>query len=391
MKRTPWAAVVGFGLTGVANTMLGPLLPSFQARWNLPDGLAGLLFTALFAAAVCGSAAVRPLAARYGHFGLAARGMALTAVGVAGCSVASWPLILVCVAVFGCGLGLAIPAANLGVAGLEAGDSAHALLWLNLIWSGGAVLSPLLVALLGSWFLPLLAASFVVIAVLVGRWAQTPQPAASEAKPIRKHAASGHRGVSVPLRRDGKCVKRLGVVVCHARGGGSGAVGHPAVGVLGRDSGGPRRCARGAAANACPDVYAGVPGVRLWRSGAAPVCKRVSVDAGGVCSDRVWVVAAISRGGGQVCGSLGRDGCVGTGVLGCWFGRRGDSASGGAVVHSDRQSSGRAGGGAAVFPGDGVAAGADPAIGGSSEGRFRIVISSMARKRSGSRVWSGLW
>src|SRR5256885_14980523 len=44
----------GFVLTGVVNTMVGPLLPVLSARWALNDAHAGYLFTAQFSGSMLG-------------------------------------------------------------------------------------------------------------------------------------------------------------------------------------------------------------------------------------------------------------------------------------------------------------------------------------------------
>ena len=48
------ALFAGFILTGMACTMLGPILPVFIARWNLSDTEAGFFFTAQFAGSFLG-------------------------------------------------------------------------------------------------------------------------------------------------------------------------------------------------------------------------------------------------------------------------------------------------------------------------------------------------
>jgi FHS family glucose/mannose:H+ symporter-like MFS transporter len=154
-------------LTGVATTMLGPLMPGFEARWNLDDAQGGLLFVAQFIASVAAATSVGVLAKRLGYWGVIAAGLAVAAAGVAGCAAHSWTLATISVAVYGCGLGVVVPAANLGVAAAAKGDSARPVLWLNLFWSIGAVTAPILVALLKSAFLPSLAAGFLAMGLWV--------------------------------------------------------------------------------------------------------------------------------------------------------------------------------------------------------------------------------
>src|SRR4051794_32842060 len=148
--------------------MLGPLMPGFEARWRLNDSQGGLLFVAQFIASVVAAAAVGVLAKQFGYWRLIAFGLAARAGGVAGCGSASWTVVVLSVALYGCGLGVVVPAANLSVAAASGGDSARPVLWLNLFWSVGAVAAPALVATLKSAFLPSLAAAFLCAAIAVG-------------------------------------------------------------------------------------------------------------------------------------------------------------------------------------------------------------------------------
>jgi MFS transporter, FHS family, glucose/mannose:H+ symporter len=142
-----------FALTGVANTLLGPMTPLLEARWKIGDREAGLLFTALFLTSVCGAVWVGPLARQFGYLKLAAAGLALTGLGMAGCAFAAWPIGIACVAGYGLGLGFAIPAGNLSAA--QRPDGARAVLWLNWSWCAGAVAAPALTAWFGmnAWWI----------------------------------------------------------------------------------------------------------------------------------------------------------------------------------------------------------------------------------------------
>ncbi len=164
MKRI-YAAFV---LTGVATTMLGPLMPGFEAKWGLDDARAGLLFAAQFLASVVLSAAAPALGRWLGYRRAVAMGLALVAAGTAGCLTPSWPVALSAVALYGSGLGVAVTGSNLAVAAVSGGRSARGLLWLNMCWSIGAVAAPALVARLGAAFLPAVAAGFAALSLAVG-------------------------------------------------------------------------------------------------------------------------------------------------------------------------------------------------------------------------------
>jgi len=140
-------------LSGVATTMLGPLLPGFAARGGWSDAHSGILFTAQFLASVVVSAAVGPLAMRVGYLILIRAGLVAIATGCAGAAMASPAMLPVCVAVIGCGLGLLTPSGNWAAAQANPGRSAAAVMWVNLSWSIGAVVAPLAVAELGGAFL----------------------------------------------------------------------------------------------------------------------------------------------------------------------------------------------------------------------------------------------
>jgi fucose permease len=159
---------LAFVLTGVATTMLGPLMPGFELRWGLDDARAGLLFAAQFLASVGLSAAAPALGKWLGYRRAVAIGLALVAAGTAGCMTPSWPLALGAVALYGCGLGVAVTGSNLAIAAVSGGRSARGLLWLNMCWSIGAVAAPALVAKLGPAFLPAVAAGFAALALTVG-------------------------------------------------------------------------------------------------------------------------------------------------------------------------------------------------------------------------------
>lgn len=176
---------------GVATTMLGPLMPGFEARWNLDDAQGGLLFVAQFLAQVVSAAAVAPLARRIGYWRIVAAGLVIGALGVTGCASHSWTVVLLSVGLYGVGLGIAIPAANVGVAAASGGDSARRVLYLNLFWSVGAVTAPILIAQLRSAFLPSLAAAYLLMGILLA-W-----------------TGAGHRPAEVVVAKTGRSLPHL--------------------------------------------------------------------------------------------------------------------------------------------------------------------------------------
>ena len=73
-------------------------------------------------------------------------GLVLIAVGLALLLTGPRMLGIACIAVYGTGLGIAVPAANLLVAEVNVDHRSAALNWLNFSWSAGAVSCPFLVA-----------------------------------------------------------------------------------------------------------------------------------------------------------------------------------------------------------------------------------------------------
>src|SRR6266850_6387170 len=137
-----------FVLTGVMTTLLGPMLPVFSARWVLSDSQAGYLFTAQFATSILGVAVSSVLVHRYGYRLTLVFGLGFMAVGAGALARASWTVGLVSVCVYGFGLGLTIPTANLLIAELHPDRRAAALNLLNFSWGIGAVCCPFVVAAL---------------------------------------------------------------------------------------------------------------------------------------------------------------------------------------------------------------------------------------------------
>jgi CP family cyanate transporter-like MFS transporter len=164
-----------FVLTGVATTMLGPLIPAFEARFNLNDARGGLLFTAEFLASVALAAITPALGRKIGLGRAVALGLAVVAAGVAACYTRSFTVVIAGVGLYGCGLGIVVTGSNLAIAASSRGASAAPLLWLNMCWSIGAVAAPLLIAGLGGAFLPVTAAAFLLLALVVGTGGANPR------------------------------------------------------------------------------------------------------------------------------------------------------------------------------------------------------------------------
>lgn len=140
------ATYVSFVPIGVATVLLGPLLPILSARWSLNYGQAGALFPVQYVAATVAVALSGVLVARFGFRFAIRTGLFLIAAGLALLMAGPKWLAVVCIAAYGAGNGVAVPAANLMVAELHPGRRGATLNWLNFCWSAGAVACPFIVA-----------------------------------------------------------------------------------------------------------------------------------------------------------------------------------------------------------------------------------------------------
>jgi MFS transporter, FHS family, glucose/mannose:H+ symporter len=136
----------GFILTGVANTMVGPLLPLLSSRWHLNDVQAGNLFAAQFLGSMLGVTISSHLVPRWGARVALSAGLLMMASGAIGIDLVTWTLGLLPLFIVGVGLGLTIPTTNILISELYAEKRAAALSLINLSWGIGAAICPFLVA-----------------------------------------------------------------------------------------------------------------------------------------------------------------------------------------------------------------------------------------------------
>lgn len=165
------AAYVSFVPVGVATVLLGPMLPILSARWSLNYAQAGALFPVQYVASTVAVALSGVLVSRFGFRFAIQTGLLLVSVGLALLMAGPRWLAVICIAAYGGGNGVAVPAANLMVAALNPGRRSATLNWLNFCWSAGAVACPFLVAGAAKahhvpLFLMIVAACSLVIAVL---------------------------------------------------------------------------------------------------------------------------------------------------------------------------------------------------------------------------------
>ena len=163
-------ASLAFVLTGIVNTFLGPILPMLAGRWHLPDSESGYFFSAQFLGSIVGVSISSLLLPRAGFRASLAAGYLMMACGVAGLLAPNWEVALLGPAVFGLGFGIAIPATNLLISGLNPNRRASSLSIVNFCWGIGAVAAPALLALAerakrGGIFIPLLSIFLFTTAV----------------------------------------------------------------------------------------------------------------------------------------------------------------------------------------------------------------------------------
>ena len=137
----------GFVLSGIATTIIGPMLPIFIRRWSLDDGQAGLFPTIQFLAALGGTLASSAIAAWRGYRPALVAGYALMGGGLASLNAGSHAVALAATAAFGLGYGLVTPGTNLFVAELGGAKNASLLSQLNFAWGAGAMACSPLIAL----------------------------------------------------------------------------------------------------------------------------------------------------------------------------------------------------------------------------------------------------
>ena len=162
---------LGFALTGIVTTMLGPILPLLATQWHLNDAQAGRLFLVQFIASPTGALIASKVLSRWGATWTVPIGMFFIAGGVATVGIGTFPAAIVGIALYGIGLGFALPSTNLLVVELVSEGQAAALNILNFSWTLGALAGPFAIAAMLKpvglrGFLFVLAALVLAIAVI---------------------------------------------------------------------------------------------------------------------------------------------------------------------------------------------------------------------------------
>ncbi len=140
------AAYASFVPIGIATVLLGPMLPILSARWSLNYSQQGALINVQYVASTLAVVLSGVVVSRWGFRFAIKIGLVLISAGVGLLLAGPKGLGVLCIAAYGGGLGLAVPAANLLVAQVNPGRRSATLNILNFCWSTGAVSCPFLVA-----------------------------------------------------------------------------------------------------------------------------------------------------------------------------------------------------------------------------------------------------
>ena len=150
-RRPRWTptklAYAAFVPTGLVTVLLGPLLPTLEARWNLTDIQAGYLVTAQFVGSLLATVFSGAIVARVRFRWSMVLGLGLMAVGAAALLAHRYAWGLASVFVYGMGTGVTVPTTNLLIARAAPQRSSASLNLLNFFWSAGAVACPFLLAI----------------------------------------------------------------------------------------------------------------------------------------------------------------------------------------------------------------------------------------------------
>ncbi|HUD56520.1 MAG TPA: MFS transporter [Terracidiphilus sp.] len=130
-----------FLLTGILHAIGGPLLPSVASAFHLNDSQSGLLFLLYFAGSSLGAVLCIGSYARIIVVGFVAIVVSCLAV-----AIVPWPVLLPVFLLLGISVGLPMSAVSLFVGRSFPQRSASVLAFLNMSWSAGALIAPLLAA-----------------------------------------------------------------------------------------------------------------------------------------------------------------------------------------------------------------------------------------------------
>lgn len=134
-----------FFFSGIATVIIGQVLPTLAARFELDDLYLGYFFPAQFGGSITGTLMTNWLGRRGKLIPSSAAGGLLMAIGIAMMNLGSYELVLVAFLVNGLGIGLTLPAINVLTLERNPENSGSALNFLNFFWGLGAIVSKPLV------------------------------------------------------------------------------------------------------------------------------------------------------------------------------------------------------------------------------------------------------
>jgi fucose permease len=142
-QRLSAVAYLGFVLTGIVNTLLGPILPVLAARWTLSDSRSGYFFAIQFFGSILGVGISTLLLPRRGFRFCLGLAYLLMGAGVSCLALVQLKYALLGTLTLGMGFGLAIPVTNVLISNANQDRRASALSILNFCWGVGAVFAPI--------------------------------------------------------------------------------------------------------------------------------------------------------------------------------------------------------------------------------------------------------
>jgi len=131
----------GFVVNGIVISLIGPLLPMFEAKWGLSDSRAGLFLFVQFSGSFVGVLASSALISSRGFKPAITLGITLLGLGFALLNAPTFVLALAASGIYGLGYGFATPGTNLWVGESYGARRASALSIMNLAWGAGAIAS----------------------------------------------------------------------------------------------------------------------------------------------------------------------------------------------------------------------------------------------------------
>ena len=142
-KRYPsgWLLCLGFAVTGIAVTVLGPILPAIMQRWQLKDSQAGLLLSSQFLGCFAGSVLVTRHLRRALLLGASALATGWMAFALALASLRGLWFAPAALLIAGFGAGHMMSATNLVAGRTYKERRGSGLSLFNAFWSFGAILS----------------------------------------------------------------------------------------------------------------------------------------------------------------------------------------------------------------------------------------------------------